>query len=192
MEIIKTSIEGLLIIKPRVFEDERGYFMESFKESFVNENFPDIKFIQDNESKSSYGVLRGLHFQKPPFEQTKLVRVISGKVLDVAVDLRAGSKTYGKHVNIELSDKNKLQFLIPKGFAHGFVVLSENAIFSYKVDNIYNSSSDSGIAFDDPDLKIQWPIPTKDLIISNKDSSLKSFKEYLIKSVLMLSSYETY
>jgi len=182
MEIIKTSIEGLLIIKPRVFEDERGYFMESFKESFINENFPDIKFIQDNESKSSYGVLRGLHFQKPPFEQTKLVRVISGKVLDVAVDLRAGSKTYGKHVGIELSDENKLQFLIPKGFAHGFVVLSENAIFSYKVDNIYNSSSDSGIAFNDPDLKIQWPIPTKDLIISNKDSSLKSFKEYLIKS----------
>jgi dTDP-4-dehydrorhamnose 3,5-epimerase len=182
MEIVKTSIEGLVIIQPKVFEDERGYFMESYKESFIKESFPDIHFIQDNESKSSYGVLRGLHFQKPPFEQTKLVRVIQGKVLDVAVDLRLGSPTFGKHVSIELSDENKLQFLIPKGFAHGFLVLSETAIFSYKVDNIYNNSSDSGIAFNDNDLKIQWPIPEKDLIISKKDSSLKSFKDYLIKS----------
>lgn len=182
MEIIKTSIEGLLIIKPKVFQDERGYFMESYKESFISENFPNIDFIQDNESKSSYGVLRGLHFQKPPFEQTKLVRVISGKVLDVAVDLRVGSPTFGKHVSIELSDENKLQFLIPKGFAHGFVVLSETAIFSYKVDNVYNSASDSGITFDDTNLKIQWSIPKKNLIISDKDSSLKSFQEYLIKS----------
>lgn len=176
MEIIKTSIEGLLIIKPRIFQDERGYFMESFKESFISENFPDIKFIQDNESKSSYGVLRGLHFQKPPFEQTKLVRVINGKVLDVAVDLRAGSKTYGKHVSVELSDENKLQFLIPKGFAHGFIVLSETAIFSYKVDNYYNPEADSGIKYDDPTIKVNWKIPSREFRISNKDLELPYLK----------------
>lgn len=171
MEIIKTSIDDLLIIKPKVFQDERGYFMESFKESFISENFPHLKFIQDNESKSSYGVLRGLHFQKPPFEQTKLVRVISGKVLDVAVDLREGSKTYGKHVSVELSDENKLQFLIPKGFAHGFVVMSEDAIFSYKVDNYYVPSCDSGIFYDS--LDIDWIIPKTEIIISEKDRNLK-------------------
>lgn len=171
MEIVKTSIEGLVIIQPKVFEDERGYFMESYKESFIKENFPHLNFIQDNESKSSYGVLRGLHFQKPPFEQTKLVRVISGKVLDVAVDLREGSKTYGKHVSVELSDSNKLQFLIPKGFAHGFVVMSEEAIFSYKVDNYYLSSHDSGIFYDS--LDIDWIIPKTEIIISEKDRNLK-------------------
>ena len=168
MEITKTSIEGLLIIKPRIFEDERGYFMESF----ISENFPDLHFIQDNESKSSYGVLRGLHFQKPPFEQTKLVRVISGKVLDVAVDLRLGSPTFGKHVSIELSDENKLQFLIPKGFAHGFVVLSETAVFSYKVDNYYKPEADSGIRYDDPKIKIDWKIPSEEIRISDKDLKL--------------------
>ena len=135
MELVKTSIEGLVVIKPKVFQDERGYFMESFKESFIKKNFPDIKFIQDNESMSSYGVLRGLHFQNPPFEQTKLVRVIEGEVLDVAVDLRKNSLTYGKWESIVLSGKNKKQLFIPKGFAHGFVVLSEKAVFSYKVDN---------------------------------------------------------
>jgi len=182
MEIVKTFIRDLIIIKPKVFQDERGYFMESFKENFFKENFPHIKFIQDNESKSNYGVLRGLHFQKPPFEQTKLVRVISGKVLDIAVDLRAGSSTFGKYLSIELNDENKLQLLIPKGFAHGFVVLSDTAVFNYKVDNLYNSASDSGIAYNDNDLNIQWPIYEKDLLISEKDSSLQTLREYLNKS----------
>jgi dTDP-4-dehydrorhamnose 3,5-epimerase len=173
MEIIKTSIEGLVIIQPRVFEDERGYFMESYKESFIKENFPDINFIQDNESRSSYGVLRGLHFQKPPFEQTKLVRVIDGEVLDVAVDLRENSPTYGKWESVLLSGDNKKQFFIPKGFAHGFVVVSKEAIFSYKVDNIYAPEYDSGICFDDKDLAIDWIIPKSDLIISQKDLNLQ-------------------
>lgn len=174
MEIIKTSIKDLVIIQPRVFEDERGYFMESYKESFIEENFPNIHFIQDNESSSIYGVLRGLHFQTPPFEQTKLVRVIEGEVLDVAVDLRKDSPTYGKWESIILTGENKKQFFIPKGFAHGFVVLSKKAIFGYKVDNIYNPDHDSGIKFDDPLLKIDWKIPKKDLIISPKDLQLSS------------------
>ena len=172
MEIINTSIEGLVAIKPRVFEDERGYFMESYKESFIETQFPEIKFIQDNESKSSYGVLRGLHFQKFPYEQTKLVRVIHGKVLDVAVDLRSGSPTFGKHESIILSGANKLQFLIPKGFAHGFVVLSDTAIFSYKVDNYYNSDSDAGIIWNDSNLNIDWKINKKELKLSEKDLNL--------------------
>ena len=133
MEIIKTSIDGLVIIQPKIINDQRGYFMESYKESFIKENFPDIHFIQDNESKSSYGVLRGLHFQKPPFEQTKLVRVILGEVLDVCVDLRKNSQTYGKWESIILSEHNKKQLFIPNGFAHGFVVKSDVAIFSYKI-----------------------------------------------------------
>ena len=177
MEIIRTFIEGLVVIQPKVFEDERGYFMESYKESFIMENFPDIKFIQDNESKSTYGVLRGLHFQKPPFEQTKLVRVIDGEVLDVAVDLRKDSATYGKWESIILSGNNKKQFFIPKGFAHGFVVLSKEAIFSYKVDNIYAPEYDSGIYFGDEFLNINWIVDSADLIVSVKDKKLKSFKE---------------
>lgn len=179
MEIIKTSIEGLLVIQPRVFEDERGYFMESYKESFIKENFPDVHFIQDNESRSSYGVLRGLHFQKPPFEQTKLVRVIDGEVLDVAVDLRRNSPTYGKWESVTLTGKNKKQFFIPRGFAHGFVVLSKEAVFSYKVDNIYAPEYDSGIYFDDKDLAIDWIIPKSDLIISQKDLNLQFIKQQL-------------
>ena len=177
MEIIKTSIKGLVIIQPKVFEDERGYFMESYKENFIKENFPDIHFIQDNESKSSYGVLRGLHFQKPPFEQTKLVRVIEGEVLDVAVDLRKKSSTYGKWESIILSGENKKQFLIPKGFAHGFVVLSMEAIFSYKVDNYYAPEYDSGIRYNDTSLDIDWKINTEKLIISTKDKELKTLDE---------------
>jgi len=177
MEIIKTSIEGLVIIQPKVFEDERGYFMESYKENFIKENFPDIHFIQDNESKSSYGVLRGLHFQRPPFEQTKLVRVIEGEVLDVAVDLRKKSSTYGKWESIILSGENKKQFLIPKGFAHGFVVLSMEAIFSYKVDNYYAPEYDSGIRYNDTSLDIDWKINTEKLIISTKDKELKTLDE---------------
>ena len=176
MEIVKTTIEGLVIIQPKVYEDERGYFMESYKELFIKENFPEIDFIQDNESKSSYGVLRGLHFQKPPFEQTKLVRVIKGEVLDVAVDLRKESKTYGKWESIVLSGDNKKQFLIPKGFAHGFLVLSDEAIFSYKVDNIYSPKHDSGIKYDDKFLNINWQISPSEIIISHKDKSLSNFK----------------
>jgi dTDP-4-dehydrorhamnose 3,5-epimerase len=172
MEIIKTSIEGLVIIQPRVFEDERGYFMESFKDSFIKENFPNINFIQDNESKSSYGVLRGLHFQKPPFEQTKLVRVIDGEVLDVAVDLRKDSPTYGKCESIILSGKNKKQFLIPKGFAHGFIVLSEYGVLSYKVDNPYAPEYEDGIYYNNPLLNIDWKINTNDIILSNRDKKL--------------------
>lgn len=173
MEVISTWIKGLTIIQPRVFEDERGYFMESYQHSFFVENFPDIKFIQDNESKSSFGVLRGLHFQKPPFEQTKLVRVIKGKVLDVAVDLRQGSDTFGKHYSIILSEENKTQFLIPKGFAHGFIVLSEEAIFNYKVDNVYAPDHDSGILYNS--LDIDWIIDERNIIVSEKDKKLSPF-----------------
>lgn len=177
MEIIYTSIEGLVIIQPKVFEDERGYFMESYKENFIIENFPDIHFIQDNESKSSYGVLRGLHFQKPPFEQTKLVRVINGEVLDVAVDLRKNSSTYGQWESFVLSGQNKKQLLIPKGFGHGFVVLSKEATFSYKVDNYYAPEYDSGIYYKDPTLGIDWMLNSKDIIISEKDKNLNAFKK---------------
>jgi dTDP-4-dehydrorhamnose 3,5-epimerase len=169
MEIVKTSIEGLVLIEPRVFKDDRGYFMESYKESFMMENFPNINFIQDNESKSTYGVLRGLHFQKPPFEQTKLVRVVDGKVLDVAVDLRKGSPTCGKWESFILSGENKKQLFIPKGFAHGFIVLSDSATLNYKVDNYYSKSHESGIRFDDKTLNIDWMIPLNKIIISEKD-----------------------
>jgi len=175
MEIIKTSIEGLVIIQPKVFEDERGYFMESFKKNFIEENFPDIHFVQDNESKSSYGVLRGLHFQKPPFEQTKLVRVVEGKVLDVAVDLRVGSTTFGKWESIILSGSNKKQFFIPKGFAHGFIILSDYATFSYKVDNPYSPEHEDGIRFDNSTLNIDWMVNHSDIILSKRDQQL-SFK----------------
>lgn len=177
MEIIETSIKDLVIIQPKVFNDDRGYFMESFKESFIKKNFPDIHFIQDNESRSSYGVLRGLHFQKPPFEQTKLVRVIEGEVLDVAVDLRRKSQTFGKHFEILLSGENKKQLLIPRGFAHGFVVLSQEVIFNYKVDNIYSPESEGGILYNDPDLAINWRIKEQDLIVSPKDLILKQLRD---------------
>lgn len=177
MEIIKTSIEDLFVLNPKTHEDERGYFMESYKEQFFKDHFPELKFIQDNESKSSYGVLRGLHFQKPPFSQTKLVRVIQGKVLDIAVDLRSDSKTFGKHETIILSGNNKKQLLIPKGFAHGFIVLSDNAIFSYKVDNVYDQNSDSGVYFADNDLNIDWKVKNKDIKVSTKDKNLQYFKD---------------
>lgn len=175
MEILKTSIEGLVIIQPKVFEDERGYFMESFKENFIEETFPDVHFIQDNESKSKHGVLRGLHFQKPPFEQNKLVRVIQGEVLDVAVDLRKGSDSYGKYESTVLSGMNKKQFFIPKGFAHGFVVLSNEAILTYKVDNIYSYKHESGIIYNDKSLSIDWKVPSNKLTISAKDLTLPEF-----------------
>ena len=173
MEILKTSIEDLLVLQPIIFQDQRGYFMEAYKETFIKENFSDIHFIQDNESRSSYGVLRGLHFQKPPYEQTKLVRVIEGQVLDVAVDLRLKSATYGKWESVILSGDNKKQFLIPKGFAHGFVILSEYAIFSYKVDNPYSPNHEEGIRYDNPKLNIDWKINNKDIILSDRDKKLK-------------------
>lgn len=175
MEIIKTSIEGLVIIQPKVFQDERGYFMESYKESFIEENFPGVKFIQDNESKSSFGVLRGLHFQKAPYEQTKLVRVVRGKVQDIAVDLRKDSPTFGKYESVVLSSVNKKQLLIPKGFAHGFVTLSDEAVFSYKVDNIYASEFDSGVIYNDKTISIDWKMEKQDIILSEKDRSLRTF-----------------
>ena len=147
MEVIKTAIEGLLVIKPRVFEDARGYFFESFSQREFDEKVASIRFVQDNESMSSYGVMRGLHFQRPPYTQSKLVRCVKGAVLDVAVDIRKGSPTYGQHVAIELSEQNRLQFFIPQGFAHGFSVLSESAVFQYKCDNFYTPQADGGSLF---------------------------------------------
>ncbi len=177
MKFIKTDIEGLVIIEPIVFGDSRGYFFESFNQKQFEENIGKIQFVQDNESRSSYGVLRGLHFQKPPYNQAKLVRCIEGKVLDVAVDLRKNSPTFGKHVSIELSDENKRQFFVPRGFAHGFVVLSKSAIFSYKVDNWYAPEHDSGIVWDDSELKIDWKIDQESILLSGKDKLLKSISE---------------
>ena len=173
MKINKTFIEGLLIIEPQLFKDERGFFYESYNKNNLDIN---IVFVQDNESKSYKGVIRGLHFQTPPFEQTKLVRCVSGNILDVAVDLRTNSKTYGKSFSIELSSENNRQLFVPKGFAHGFQVLSETAIVSYKVDNYYNPDSDSGLIWNDKDLSIDWNLDLKP-ILSKKDLKLISFKE---------------
>ena len=169
MEYIKTEIAGVYIIKPLVFSDARGYFMEAWKEAEFNEHIGPVKFIQDNESKSSYGVLRGLHYQKGAYSQAKLVRVIKGRVLDVAVDLRKSSPTFGQHVMVELSEDNKRQFFIPRGFAHGFLVLSEEAIFTYKVDNPYMPSQEAGIRWNDPQLAIEWPINPAMVQTSEKD-----------------------
>ena len=173
MKINKTFIEDLLIIEPQLFKDERGFFYESYNKNNLD---IDIDFVQDNESKSYKGVIRGLHFQAPPFEQTKLVRCISGNILDVAVDLRTSSKTYGKFFSIELSSENNKQLFVPKGFAHGFQVLSETAIVNYKVDNFYNPKSDSGIIWNDKDLSIDWKQDLKP-ILSKKDLKLISFKD---------------
>ena len=170
MEIIKTAIEGLLIIKPRVFEDARGYFFESFSRREFEEKVGKVNFVQDNESMSSYGVMRGLHFQRPPFTQSKLVRCVKGAVLDVAVDIRKGSPTYGQHVAVELSEQNHLQFFIPHGFAHGFSVLSETAVFQYKCDNFYAPQADDGISILDKSLNIDWRIPVENAILSEKDT----------------------
>ena len=169
MEYIKTEIAGVYIIEPLVFSDARGYFMEAWKEAEFNEHIGPVKFIQDNESKSSYGVLRGLHYQKGAYSQAKLVRVIKGRVLDVAVDLRKSSPTFGQHVMVELSEDNKRQFFIPRGFAHGFLVLSEEAIFTYKVDNPYMPSQEAGIRWNDPQLAIEWPINSAMVQTSEKD-----------------------
>ncbi len=169
MEVIKTAIDGVVIIEPRLFRDERGYFFESFSERDFCKQVRPVHFVQDNESKSSYGVLRGLHFQKPPHAQSKLVRVIKGRVLDVAVDIRRGSPTFGRHVAVELTEENHRQFFIPRGFAHGFSVLSEEAIFQYKCDNYYAPQSEGALAWDDPELAIDWRIPADKVVLSEKD-----------------------
>lgn len=170
MNIIETGIEGLLILEPRIFKDARGYFFESFSQREFEEKVGPIHFVQDNESMSTYGVMRGLHFQRPPYTQSKLVRCVSGTVLDVAVDIRLGSPTYGQHVAVELSGENHRQFFISKGFAHGFAVLSERAIFQYKCDNFYHPEADDGISILDESLGIDWRIPTDKAILSDKDT----------------------
>ncbi len=179
MEIIDTEIEGLKILKPKVFNDSRGYFFESYSKKLFDKEVAEVNFVQDNESCSSFGVIRGLHFQRPPHCQAKLVRCVKGRVLDVAVDIRKGSSTYGKHVAIELTEDNHLQFFIPHGFAHGFVVLSEIAIFQYKCDDYYHPESEGGISLLDPNLGIDWNIDLENAILSEKDKHhplLKDFK----------------
>lgn len=169
MKVIQTAIPGVVIIEPRIFNDERGYFFESFSQRDFNQEVREIHFVQDNESKSSYGVLRGLHFQKTPYAQSKLVRVIKGSVLDVAVDIRKGSPTFGQHVAVELTGDNHRQFFIPRGFAHGFSVLTDEVVFQYKCDNFYAPQAEGALAWNDPDLHIDWCLPEADVILSEKD-----------------------
>lgn len=180
MIIKETKLEGCYILEPKVFEDKRGYFLETYNQkAFNQETGHNINFVQDNESYSSKGVLRGLHFQKGEYAQAKLVRVIKGIVLDVAVDLRKDSTTFGEHVAVELSGENKKQFFVPRGFAHGFIVLSETALFSYKCDNFYNKESESGILYNDQTLNIDWRIPLEDMIIAEKDQKLLTVKNFI-------------
>lgn len=178
MNVIKTNIEGVVIIEPKVFADARGYFFETFSQREFEEKVRPITFVQDNESMSSYGVMRGLHFQRPPFTQSKLVRCVKGAVLDVAVDIRKGSPTYGKHVAVELTEDNHRQFFVPRGFAHGFAVLSETALFQYKCDNFYAPKADSGINILDDSLGIDWRIPTNKALLSDKDTKHELLKEF--------------
>ena len=178
MNIIKTDIDKVVIIEPRVFKDERGYFFESFSQREFNEKVGNVNFCQDNESMSSYGVMRGLHFQRPPYSQSKLVRCVKGEVLDVAVDIRKGSPTYGKHVAVKLSEDNHRQFFIPRGFAHGFSVLSDVAVFQYKCDNFYHPEADGGISIIDDSLGIDWNIPNDKAILSEKDTKHDLLKDF--------------
>lgn len=178
MEVIQTNIKGVVIIEPCLFKDDRGYFFESYSERDFNKQVGEIHFVQDNESKSSYGVMRGLHFQRPPFTQSKLVRCVKGAVLDVAVDIRKGSPTYGQHVAVELTEDNHRQFFIPRGFAHGFAVLSSEAIFQYKCDNFYHPEADGGISILDTSLGIDWRIPTEHAILSEKDTKHPLLKDF--------------
>ena len=179
MNILKTDIEGILIVEPRVFGDARGYFFESFNvRDFKEQTGIDVTFVQDNESRSSHGVVRGLHFQLPPYAQSKLVRVVEGRVLDVAVDLRDGSPTYGHHVAVELSAENKRQFFLPKGFAHGFAVLSDTAIFQYKCDDYYHPEAEGAIAWNDPTLAIDWKLNPADVLLSEKDRHHPNFTDF--------------
>lgn len=175
MKFIQTEIPEVYIIEPTVYGDERGYFFESFKQKEFEKHIGKIDFVQDNESKSSYGVLRGLHYQMPPFSQSKLVRVLKGKVLDVAVDIRKSSPTFGKHVAVELSEENKRQLFVPRGFAHGFVTLSKEAVFSYKCDNYYHKESEASIIYNDETINIDWKIDEKDIIVSEKDGDKITF-----------------
>ncbi len=177
MEVIKTDIEGVVIIEPRIFKDDRGYFYESFSQREFEEKVCKTVFVQDNQSKSCYGVLRGLHFQKPPYCQSKLVRCIKGTVLDVAVDIRKGSPTFGKYVAVELSEENHRQFFVPRGFAHGFAVLTPEAVFQYKCDNFYNKESEGAIAWNDGSLGIDWKIDLEKIILSEKDKLNKPIAE---------------
>ena len=177
MEIIKTGIDGLLIIEPRIFKDARGYFFESFSQREFEEKIGNVCFVQDNESMSSYGVMRGLHFQRPPYTQSKLVRCVSGAVLDVAVDIRKGSPTFGKHVAVELTEDNHRQFFVPRGFAHGFVVLTDEVVFQYKCDNFYAPDHECAVAWNDPDLGIDWKLPADDMILSAKDECNPCLKD---------------
>lgn len=177
MKAIKTDIPDILLFEPIVFGDSRGYFFEYFRQEIIEKYMPGTSFVQGNESLSTYGVIRGLHFQKPPFTQGKLVRVIIGEVLDVAVDMRVGSPTYGHHVAVHLSGENKRQLWVPKGFAHGFAVLSKEVLFTYSCDNYYHPQSDAGIRFDDPFLKINWLIPKDKVLLSEKDQNKPSFHE---------------
>lgn len=177
MKFIKTKIPDLYIIEPIVYGDERGYFLETFNKNKFEDVIGKVSFVQDNESKSSRGVLRGLHFQKPPFSQAKLVRCIQGRVMDVALDIRKGSPSYGVHVAVELSGENKRQLFVPRGFAHGFSVLSDNAVFAYKVDNWYEPAYDSGIKYDDQKLNINWGLSKEDIELSVKDKGLESFED---------------
>lgn len=177
MNVIKTAIEGVVIIEPRIFKDTRGYFFESFSQKEFDEKVCPVTFVQDNESMSSYGVIRGLHFQLPPFTQAKLVRCVKGTVLDVAVDIRKGSPTYGQHVSVELSEDNHLQIFIPKGFAHGFSVLSETAVFQYKCDEFYHPEAEGGISILDDSLGIDWKIPAGQVILSEKDTKHPLLKD---------------
>ena len=177
MEVIKTGIDGVVIIEPRIFKDERGYFYESFSQREFEEKVCRTTFVQDNQSKSSYGVVRGLHFQKPPYSQSKLVRCIKGAVLDVAVDIRKGSPTFGKHVAVELSEENHRQLFIPRGFAHGFAVLTDEAVFQYKCDNYYNKESEGAVAWNDPQLAIDWRVPADKVVLSEKDKLSKNIAD---------------
>ncbi len=178
MEVIKTDIEGVVILKPRVFTDARGYFFESYSKREFDEQVRRVDFVQDNESCSTRGVMRGLHFQRPPFTQSKLVRCVKGSVLDVAVDIRKGSPTYGKHVAVELTEENHLQFFVPRGFAHGFAVLSDVAVFQYKCDNFYHPESDGGISILDSSLSIDWRLDPLQAILSEKDLKHASLKDF--------------
>lgn len=178
MEVIQTAIEGLVIIEPKIFKDARGYFFESFSQREFDEKVRKINFVQDNESMSGYVVMRGLHFQRPPFTQSKLVRCVKGRVLDVAVDIRKESPTYGRHVAVELSEENHRQFFVPRGFAHGFAVLSKTAVFQYKCDNFYTPEADSGISLQDESLGIDWRIPISHAILSEKDTKHLCLKDF--------------
>ncbi len=178
MDVIKTALEGVVIIEPKIFGDTRGYFFESFSQREFDEKVRKINFVQDNESMSTYGVMRGLHFQRPPFTQSKLVRCVKGAVLDVAVDIRKGSPTYGQHVAVEITENNHRQFFVPRGFAHGFAVLSETAVFQYKCDNFYAPQADGGISIADESLGIDWKIPADKILLSEKDTLHVCLKDF--------------